>query len=98
MPEDRATGCILTREEKGNYEVLSSPIVWARATACARVWTFSLVKMFLTCVFTVSGAMERIRAISLLDRPWAIRLSILPSRSLSSSSIAEGVFFLTWGS
>ena len=46
--------------------------LYARETASTRFPTLSLMKICLTCVLTVSGVMERIRAISLLDRPWAI--------------------------
>ena len=48
----------------------------ARDTACARFSTFSLLKMCFTCDFTVSGVMARFRAISLLDSPSAINLSM----------------------
>ena len=55
------------------HGVPMSPRLCARETACARFWTLSLMKMFLTCDLTVSGAMERSRAISLSARPSAIR-------------------------
>jgi hypothetical protein len=60
--------------------VVISPKLWARATACARFSEPSLMKMCLTCDFTVSGVMASERAISLLDRPWAMSLRIAASR------------------
>ena len=44
--------------------------LYARETASTRFPTLSLMKICLTCVLTVSVVMERIRAISLLDRPY----------------------------
>src|SRR6476646_2926568 len=78
-----------------NYDVPRSPRLCARETACARFSTSSLLKMCLTCVLTVSGVMERTRAISLLDRPWAIQFRISPSRVLSGSALAEVTTALT---
>jgi hypothetical protein len=52
-----------------NDYIRTKPRIWARETACARLSTASFMKMFLTCDFTVSGAILSSRAISLLDRP-----------------------------
>jgi hypothetical protein len=49
--------------------VVTSPRLCARASASARFSAPSFMKMCLTCDLTVSGAMARSRAISLLERP-----------------------------
>src|ERR1700722_12628735 len=79
------------QNKAGSYVhcVLASPRLCARDTACARLSTFNFAKMRFTCVFTVSGVMVRSRAISLLDSPLAISLSIVLSRALRSSAVAE---------
>src|ERR1700738_4410343 len=59
-------------QTRTHRSVLAKPRICARDTACARLSTFSLVKMFFTCDFTVAGAMARLRAISLFDSPSAI--------------------------
>jgi hypothetical protein len=58
MGADRADQCVVI-----------NPKLWARATACARFSAPSLMNIFLTCDFTVSGVTSRERAISLLERP-----------------------------
>ena len=69
--------------------MLASPRLCARDTACARFSTASLMKMCLTCDLTVLCAMASVRAIALLDRPWAMSLRMSLSRPLSGSAIAE---------
>ena len=83
------TGHGLDRRQQEFMECRRARDLRARETACARFSTLSLMKMCLTCVLTVSGAMERLRAISLLDRPRAIRLRMSPSRTLSGSATAK---------
>jgi hypothetical protein len=79
-----------THEEiSANYEVLTSPRLCARETACARLSTLSLLNMCFMCVLTVSGAMDRDRAISLFERPLAIKVRISLSRILSCSAIGD---------
>src|SRR5258708_24074102 len=64
-------------------------IAAARATAFARLSTSSLVKIFLTCDFTVPGVIASSRAISLLDWPRAINSRMARSRGLSSAAPAN---------
>src|SRR5260370_1852588 len=73
--------------------VLAKPRLWARETACARFSTPSFTKICLTCDFTVSGAMARVWAISLLERPLVINLSISPSRFLSNSENHDSTIY-----
>jgi len=73
----------------GRAAVLTSPRLWARDTACARFSTASSMKMRVTCDLTVSGAMERLLAISLLDWPCAISFRMSLSRALSGSAIGD---------
>jgi hypothetical protein len=52
-----------------NDYIQTKPRLWARETACARLSTASFMKMFLTCDFTVSGAILSSRAI-LVGSAW----------------------------
>src|SRR6266849_577628 len=61
----------------------SSPSDPARDTASVRELAASFEKIRLTCDFTVSGEIWRVRAIRLLEKPWLIVARISLSRSVS---------------
>ena len=70
----------------------------ARETAWARRSTPILPKMFLTWDFTVSGAMFKVRAISLFDRPSPSRARTDCSRGLSRGPFVFSGAMSTGGS
>jgi hypothetical protein len=64
------------------HKIPSEP---ARDTASERVVTASFRKMRLTCDFTVSGEILRVRAMRLLGKPWLIFTRISRSRAVRVS-------------
>src|SRR3954447_9663505 len=82
--------CDVTRQRGSAWtndapERHNSPRDPARDTASVRVLTASFEKMRLTCDFTVSGEMFRVRATCLLERPWLIMTRMSRSRAESVS-------------
>ena len=57
----------------------------ARNTASVRVLTASFKRIRLTCDFTVSGEISRVRAMRLLEQPWLIIARTSRSRAVSLS-------------
>src|ERR1700751_5241372 len=71
--------------EAAGPERHSNPRDPARDTASMRVLTASFEKMRLTCDFTVSGEISRVRAMRLLAKPWLIIARTSRSRAVSVS-------------
>src|SRR6185369_7095463 len=73
------------RSDTPNLQAVPNPRDPARDTASVRVLTASFEKMRLTCDFTVSGEISRVRAMRLLVKPWLIIARTLRSRAVSLS-------------
>src|SRR3954468_13525231 len=79
------TGCAIWGSRgriAADHNIQSDP---ARETASVRVPTASFEKIRLTCDFTVSGEISRVRAMRLLEKPWLIIPRISRSRAVSRS-------------
>ena len=80
-------------DASGTDDPHSSPSDPARDTASVRELAASFEKIRLTCDFTVSGEIWRVRAIRLLEKPWLIiarmsrsrAVSVLPARLLDGA-------------
>ena len=73
-------------EQSGRAERHKSPSDPARDTAAVLVLTASFEKMRLTCDFTVSGEISRVRAMPLLESFFFSRAGPAPRRELAISS------------
>jgi len=80
-------------DASGTDKPHSKPSDPARDTASVRELAASFEKIRLTCDFTVSGEIWRVRAIRLLEKPWLIiarmsrsrAVSVLPARLLDGA-------------
>src|SRR5271157_1916341 len=77
--------CSRARPANDASERHNNPRDPARNTASVRVLTASFEKMRLTCDFTVSGEISRVRAMRLLAKPWLIIARTSRSRAVSVS-------------